>query len=76
MSSFRSRSGRVTPSSGRFTVTPMAWWLSWAQIRISARSKRGSEMPGIAISSWPPRKPLSMTQRIPPERGKFKVPCA
>ena len=64
--------GTVSPSTGLFNARPMACSSSWAQIRISARSKRGSEMPGMAISSWPEKKPPSMASTFAPERGAFK----
>jgi hypothetical protein len=34
----------------------MAPLSEWAHMKMSERSKRGSPMPGIAISIWPSRK--------------------
>src|SRR6185503_1977733 len=44
----------------------------WAQTRITARSKRGSEMPGMAIRSWPEKNPPSIARRFAFELGPFK----
>ena len=53
--SLSSRPESDRPPIGRFTAMPMASSSEWLTIRMTARSKRGSPMPGMAISRRPDR---------------------